>query len=398
MGPAAVRMDGWLVAITGCGLIVLLMLNVTLAQGLGVRCQECYLVPTWLAVYTLQRGGPYGDLSQDILGARRMIAGRDAYPIYGPALVEIGMPPQAIPHASAHPPTAFLFGLPFIHQPWPEAARQWALWVLGAIVVSWRAAGLGWPAAFALTAWGLAWPPLATSVGQLTPVWLLGQALGWRWRHTPWLAGAALGVASLTKFLPALLLAPFVLRRQWVALAGFVAVWLAAIGAILWLAPGVLQEYARVGVPTGAEQAMRPDNGALLAVATTRIRGPAPTILVVVMLAAMLLRAIRVTLAKRGADRHAWGLWAWLAVACLPVVWQPSLLPLATELVLVIVSGCLLPRVLAGAAILAPIALPWDGHVGRNGEGVFLCLVLAGMALMTHHGVDDQSDRVGPIA
>ena len=44
------------------------------------------------------------------------------------------------------------------------------------------------------------------------------------------------------------------------------------------------------------------------------------------------------------------------------------------------------------AAVLAPVLFPWDGHVGRNGEGVFLCLVLTGMALALHDEAHDQPD------
>jgi hypothetical protein len=379
------RADLWLVVLAGCALALLSVVNVTLGQGLGDRCHDCFLVPTWGALYTFQGVGPNGDISQDMLGARRMLQGGEAYPIYGPALAEIGLPGQVIPHASTHPPTAFLFGLPFADLNWSEAAPRWAIWAMAAFIVSWRAVGLGWSAAFALAGWGLLWPPLASSTGSLTPLWLLGQALAWRWRGVPALAGAALGVAAFTKFLPALLLGPFVLQRRWTALAGFAGVAMAAFGLVLWLAPGTVEEYLRVGVPTAAEQVMRPDNGALFFFAAYRIRSPAP-LLVAAMVAAMLVSAVRAALAAPVLERRTWGLWAWLAVALLPISWQASLLPLATELVAVIRSGGLPARLLACAAVVSPVVLPWDGHLGRNGEGVFLCVVFAGVALALNHG------------
>jgi hypothetical protein len=383
--PAVDRVAGWLIAVTGSGLILLAVVNVTLAQGLGTRCDACFLAVTSYTLATFMKAGPPGDFAQDILGARRMLEGRETYPVLQDALPEIGLRGMAAPNRSTHPPTAYLFGLPFVDRPWPDAARLWALLMLAALITSWRADGLGWSAALALTAWGMLWPPLAASVGQLIPIWLLGQVLGWRWRGTPWLAGAALGVAALTKYLPMLLLIPFVLRGRWTALAGFTGVWGVAMGSILWLAPGTVAEYLRIAAPTAAEQAARPDNGALFEFAAIRVGPPAP-VLAGLMVAAVLVRAASSTLATSEPDRRTWSLWAWLAVALLPVAWQVSLVPLATELIMVMGGGQLLPRLLAGAAIAAPMVLPWDGHLGRNGEGVFLCLVLTGMALAAHHG------------
>lgn len=383
------RVDAWLAAFAGTALVLLAIVNVTLAQGLGNRCDTCYLAGTEFALATFRQRGPPMDFAQEVLGARRLLEGRNAYPILEEALPEVGMQGMRAPHASTHPPTAFLFGIPFVGLPWPQAARHWGLWMLAVTIVSWRATGLGWPAALALTAWGLAWPPLALSLGQLTPIWLLGQVLGWHWRHTPWLAGAALGVASLTKFLPALLLIPFILRGRWAALVGFGVMWIMAAGLLLWLAPGVFTDYLRVAVPTATDQAARWDNGAFFPVATHRIGPPAP-LLAGLMVTALAVRAVRTTLSAPDLERHTWALWAWLSVVLLPIAWQVSLLPLATELIIVAKSGRFLPRLLAGAAVASSMLLPWDGHLGRNGEGVFLFLVLTGMALAMHHAARSQ--------
>ena len=73
--------------------------------------------------------------------------------------------------------------------------------------------------------------------------WLLGLALAWRWRHSPYLAGAVLGVASLPKFFAAAGLLLFLQQRQWRALLGFAAVWTVALGLILVLNADTLQSY-----------------------------------------------------------------------------------------------------------------------------------------------------------
>jgi hypothetical protein len=319
-----------------------------------------------------------------------MLAGQGAYPVLGPALAEIGLPDGGIDHSSTHPPSAFLFGLPVAEVPWPRAARMWAGIVLVALLLAWRASGLGWSAAFALTAWGLLWPPMAWSFSQLTPLWLLGQTVAWRYHHRPWLAGAAVAVASLTKFLPAILLVPFLLRRQWGALAGFATVWALAVGLLLGLSPGVFAEYAELAMPTAVAISLRADNGALLAFATSQIGSPAPA-LAMGMILATLGRAVRTAIAGPRLGRHAWGLWVWLGVALLPVSWQYSLLPLAAELLDVIRRGEVVPRLLSGAALLAPVVLPWDADYSRNGEGVVACLVLAGMALATTSGASVEA-------
>jgi hypothetical protein len=375
--------DRWGVVLAGGMLLLLIATQLIAPQGLGVRCSECFLAGAWRAVETFQGRGPSGDFAQDYLGARRLLGGQSAYPALGPAWVEIGLPGGGADHSSTHPPSAFLFGLPFTTVPAPKVERIWAVVVLIALILSCRISGLSWAAAFALSTWGLLWPPLAWSFNQLTPIWLLGQTLAWRYQKLPWLVGIALGLASLTKYLPVVLLVPFVLRRGWAAVAGFTSVWVLAVGVLLWLSPAVFVEYVQVALPTSMAQTVRKDNGGLFPVADHRL-GPLASVLAAVMVIAALTRAVRTSVTGPQISRHAWGLWVWLSVALLPISWQYSLLPLAAALLEVIRTGQVIPRLLAFAATLATEVLPWDDDYGRNGEAVVVCIILAGMVVALH--------------
>jgi hypothetical protein len=51
-GPAMLaNADLWLVVLAGSVLALLSVVNVTLGQGLGDRCSDCFLVPTWGAMH-----------------------------------------------------------------------------------------------------------------------------------------------------------------------------------------------------------------------------------------------------------------------------------------------------------------------------------------------------------
>src|SRR5262249_30819141 len=178
------------------------------------------------------------------------------------------------------------------------------------------------------------WPPITWSLLQLTPIWLLGLALAWRWRHSPYLAGAALGVASLPKFFAATGLLLFLQKREWRALLGFAAVWMVALGLVLVLNADTLQQYILVNRLASPQQIARLDNGALLPSAWTMGGRPG------LVLAGMLIVCV-VVLGLRLGDMTAsvWALWVWLGVALLPIAWDYSLLPLLPWLVPVLWLG-----------------------------------------------------------
>jgi len=160
---------------------------------------------------------PRSDIAQDFYGFRAMIYDWDTYPALVDGLKKIGIEWNVL-HASAHPPTAYLLTAPAAMFPWPIASALWGWLMLAVIIVSLRLYGLPWwicPLVFL-------WPPVMFSLRQLTPLWMLGFALAYRYQDKPFKAGIGIAFASLTKFFPAILLIPFVFRRKWSAFGGFV--------------------------------------------------------------------------------------------------------------------------------------------------------------------------------
>ena len=300
----------------------------------------------------LRGEGPPVDLIQDYVGARSLVQTRESYPRLTDAFASVGVHWSAN-HRSTHPPTAFLLALPIAWLPWNAASALWAALMLLAIAAAWWLFGASAAAAAALTPLTLVWPPAAWSLGQLTPLWLLGLALAWRLRDRPAGAGAAIAFASLTKLLPALCLVPLLVLGRWRALRGFVAVWIAAIALLLLLRPGVLERYFHLARAVGRDQAARGENSALLWAAGHNfgVAGVAAALALVAAVVAVSVRRLRTL---RRLDRRSWDFWSWVSVALLPIAWIYSLLPLLPALVRVLLRGPLVARALALATLTIP--------------------------------------------
>jgi hypothetical protein len=312
---------------------------------------------------------------QDLIGARALWYHTNPYPVLGQGAEEMGLS-WPIGHRSTHPPTAFLLVLPLAGLPWDTASGWWMAAMLGLLGLT--AVVLGWQhAAVRVAAVSLLWPPAAWSLFQLTPVWLAGLALAWRLQSRPWLAGVAIGVASLSKLLPALALGPFLWRRQWGAAVGFVGVWLAALAMLVLLgAPDALGRYVALMGEVGREQAARVDNAALLLAAWGRW-GWLGLGLAGMLVAVVLGRAVARLRVGGALEFTAFGPWVWLTVALLPLAWDYSLLPLLPWLVALVWHGRPLAAILAGVAIALPM-LPWDED---NSLLITLSIVTAGLGI-----------------
>src|ERR687888_2721834 len=215
------------------------------------------------AAAQLRGSGPPVDLVQDYVGARDVARGREAYPVLTRAYASVGLTWPA-GHRSTHPPTAFLLVLPVAWLPWKAASAVWTVLMLAALAGAYWALGAGPGPAVALAPLTLAWPPGGWSMGQLTPLWLLGLALAWRLRDRPAPAGAAIALASLTKLLPPPSPLPFLLLPRFAVVRGFAIVWAAALALLLTLDAGAIGRYWTILRTASREQAARGENSALL--------------------------------------------------------------------------------------------------------------------------------------
>lgn len=264
--------------------------------------------------------GWFADIAQDFVGFRAILNGTNAYDIQGVMFKTIGVT-MNVPHASTHPPTAFLLTAPVAFISYPQALSLWSILMLVTIPASVLLFGFSLRWALASVVIGLFWPPAFTGLGQLTPLWLLGTALAYHFRdRVPILSGIGIGFASLTKYLPALLILIPIKQRKWKAIAGFCLVWLIVAAILLAINPAVIQQYMFANKTTSLEMIQRTDNGAFFA---TLYRAGG---LIGVILGVVFFLSVCVSV-----DRSSDSLWmvcCWLAVALLPIAWCYSLLPL----------------------------------------------------------------------
>jgi hypothetical protein len=297
--------------------------------------------------------------------------GREAYPVLTRAYASVGLEWPA-GHRSTHPPTAFLLVLPVAWLPWKAASAVWMALMLAALAAAYWALGAGLGPALALAPLTLLWPPGGWSMGQLTPLWLLGLALAWRLRDRPAPAGAAIALASLTKLLPALSLLPFLLLRRFAVLRGFAIVWGVALALLLALDAGVIGRYMTILRTASREQAARGENSALLWAADHNY-GAAGVAVAAVLVAAVLARALR----RGGLDRPSWDGVGWAAVALLPIAWIYSLLPLLPALVRLVRRGGVVAAALAIVTFTIPFLVDPFGVPG----GIRLAFATAALGL-----------------
>lgn len=258
---------------------------------------------------------PYSDIAQDFYGFRALVLHLDPYPILSKGLLTLDVK-WDLPFPSTHPPTAYLLVAPVAFLPYPIASAIWGWLMLLAILISLRQYDISWYWAIILSFFALFWSPGTFSLMQLTPLWLLGLAFAYKNRENPFLAGIWIGFASLTKFLPAILLIPFLLQKKWSVVKGFTLVWVISIGILLALYPAAISRYFEVNQANSLFTISRLDNGALLPIAFRFLNWPG-------ILSGILLLGIIAYFGRRD-----WFMYEYLAVALLPIAWTYSLLPL----------------------------------------------------------------------
>lgn len=290
-----------------------------------------YLLVPYYVVSTLSGTAMHTDIAQDFYGFQAMVYHTDPYPKLATIYQSIGYA-WDLQLASTHPPTAFLLTAPVAMLPWRWASAIWAWAMLAAVVVSFHAYDLSWKNAFLFTAVSLLWPPVSNSLGQLTPLWLLGIALAYQHRNNrPFLAGIWLGFASLAKFLPGVFLILFIVRKKWSAVFGFGAVWVVAVLILAVISPNSISRYMEVNRLEGLATILRLDNAAFITSTLARfgwfLAGIAAALVIVVALANW-----RDWVLKKEITRRSWMLFSYLAVILLPIAWVYSLLPLLPDI------------------------------------------------------------------
>jgi Glycosyltransferase family 87 len=343
------------------------------------------------AAAQLRGEGPPVDLVQDYYGARALGRGGDPYPILTRAYASVGLDWRAN-HRSTHPPTAFLLLVPVAWMPWKLAAAVWAGLMLVAIGVAWWAIGARPELAAALTPFTILWPPGAWSLGQLTPLWLLGIALAWRFRDRTEGAGTAIAVASLTKLLPALALVPFLVLRRWRVLGGFALVWGIALLELAVFRPSAFGRYLSVATSVGDEQAGREENSALLPAFAHHL-GVAGVVGAVALVAAVAGTSIARLRSQRRLDEWSACAWAWASVALLPIAWIYSLLPLVPALSLSLRRGGIVSRALVVFAIAVPLFVDPFGLPGAIRLALATACVGVSLLALPREGVTSRAFR-----
>lgn len=265
------------------------------------------------------------DLGQDIVGMRALWSGSDPYPILGPAVEQLGLHWDLDFH-SPHPPTAFLLTAPVAFFQWATASLLWALLMIACWMVALYLLGLPWDLSIGLGGLMILWTPAAFSLGQMTPIWLLFLSAAYAWRAgRPNAAGAAIALAAMTKYTPAVALINFVKspNRLRVA-AAFALSWFMVLVAIWLLNAGALPRFLEINQANSLDLIQGPENAAPLGIfwRTTGWLGVIGWLTFLGIICAINWQSIYDN-TTRG-----WMVTFYLAVAILPVLWIYSLLPL----------------------------------------------------------------------
>ena len=197
------------------------------AYGFGL------LVALLYGVLVIQSSDALGTLGYDYkaydLALDRLFAGQQVYDPNAQATGSFGL--------FFYPPPFLLLVLPVALLPMGIAVWTWT----ALLVVASVAAILILPIA-RRTKWlvlllaAISWPLLyAVKLGQVGPMLLLLFAIGWRWMDRPWALGGSIGLGTVIKLQPALLIGWAIVtgrRRAAVIALGVVAV-LAAVATVL---------------------------------------------------------------------------------------------------------------------------------------------------------------------
>jgi len=347
----------------------------TIVLGSFISQKSVGFSPISSVTSTLIGRGHPSDIAQNFYGFFAIIHQLNPYAELGPALKLIGVD-WDVHHASTHPPTAFLLASPAALFPWPISAAIWAYLMIALLFLSIKIyCHQTSKITLALCGVLLFWPPIAFSLGQITILWLFFCVLAYKYRNTnPFLAGIYIGTASLTKFLPCVMLAPFILRKKWHAVFGFILVWVVAGLILLVLAPNVWFDYLNANHLNFQEQMMRTDGSSFLVFLYKKFG-----LLGFAMSAMLLFALIKITLCQSINNRlkpiseMEWEKYMLISILILPIAWIYSIAPLTVLLLKKIKFAPRYIQVLAVFCFFIVTIFPPFGN--RSPLGIFLFFV-----------------------
>jgi len=314
--------------------------------------------PALSALSTLKGNGGPNDIAQDIVGFRNLVKQENPYPLLGPAFRELGLI-WDVKHESTHPPTAFLLVAPIAFFPWKLASAIWAWFMLVLLFFTIRCYQKSWKATFGLTIIALLWPPIATSLHQFTIIWLFAVVAGYRLekRHMMW-SGITVGLASLTKYFPSLLIISFILKKQWRALLGYILVWIFSLVVLVLISPTAIYHYLEVNRTASPLTIWRDDNSSLL-IFGYHLGGFIGIILICLFF-------FSISWANKScfqdpelsSSPKLWELLSYFSVALLPISWVYSLAPLLPIIISLISRKKLSTMAIGYFCIVIPFCFP----------------------------------------
>jgi hypothetical protein len=319
-----------------------------------------YVSTVRASIQALKGQSDPSDLAQDVIGFRALVRQQNPYPVLGLAVQELDIE-WDVKHLSAHPPTVFLFVAPIAFLPWGLAAMLWAWAMLGLLGCTFRLYGMSWPAAWGWTCIAFLWPPILTSLGQVTIIWLLGWTIGCLYaRRHFWVNGLGIGLASLTKLVPILMVACFILsKKRGHVLWGVLLVWVIALVILMLLSPQALYQYVVTNRLNSMEMILRDDNASLLAVGY-RSLGWLGTGCGLAFLG-LVVWANKDRLFDPSDRSPSWNLWivmSYVIVNLLPVFWIYSFTPLLPVIISLLTKRKLFSVFIGGTCLAVPFFVP----------------------------------------
>ena len=302
------------------------------------------------------------DIHADIIGFRGILENKNAYPIIGPALRELGID-WDVHHAHTHPPTAFLFVAPISYLPVSAGLTVWGYLMIGCIFMSMVLYGFNWQWSLFLTSVSLYWTPITLSFGQITLVWMLGLAVAFKYRNINASAsGIGIGIASLTKFLPLITLFPFIYKKRLAVVVSAALVWIAALVIITIFNSETIFEYIVANRVNVSGVPGRSDNASLL-IGLYRMLGFPGLVIMGLSIVGIIYINRTDFLDPRHISSRCFMFFCWLSVALLPTAWVYSLAPLFPVLLYFILQKNILSSLLCLIALLVPLfSIPWGNQ------------------------------------